>query len=109
MGDSRGRWDGESLVVEVKNFVEDTWLDMSGNFMSPEATVVERFTLTDADTLRYDVTIDDPKVFTQAWKISMPIHRQDVRDYGDRLLEYECVALAEEEAGTFVPGRISEN
>ena len=54
--------------------------------------------------LRYDVTIEDPRVFTRPWKISMPIYRVAARDYGDRLLDYECAELAETAAGTFSPG-----
>ena len=98
MGDSRGRWDGDALVVDVTNFNDKTWFDMAGNFHSEAMKLVERYTLADADTLRYEVTVDDPKVFTRPWKISMPIYRQkDV----DRLLEYQCKALESEANGAF--------
>ena len=98
MGDSRGRWEGDTLVVEVTNHNDKTWFDMSGNFHSNALKVTERYSLTDADTMRYEATMDDPKVFTRAWTISMPIYR--VKDM-DRILEYQCVAESEEADGTF--------
>ena len=98
MGDSRGRWEGDTLVVEVTNHNDRTWFDMAGNFHSEALKVVERYTLVDADTLRYEVTIEDPKVFTRPWKISMPLHRH--KDM-DRILEYQCQAEAEEASGAF--------
>lgn len=104
MGDSRGRWEGDALVVDVANFNDQTWFDMAGNFHSEALHVVERYTRTGPGTLQYDVTIEDPKVFTRPWKISMPIYRVAERDYGDRLLDYECAELAETAAGTFLPG-----
>ena len=98
MGDSRGRWEGDTLVVQVTNHNDRTWFDMAGNFHSEALKLVERYTLLDADTLRYEVTIEDPKVFTRPWKISMPLHRH--KDM-DRLLEYQCQAEAEEANGAF--------
>lgn len=91
-GDSRARWDGDTLVVDVAGFNDRTWFDMVGNFHSEALHVVERYTLVGPDTLQYDVTIEDPKVFTRAWKMSMPIYRQ--KEAG--LLEYECHALLDE-------------
>ena len=96
MGDSRGRWDGDTLVVNVTNHNDRTWFDKAGNFHSEAMTIEERYTLVDADTLRYDATIDDPKVFTRPWKISMPFYR--VRGIA-RLLEYQCEAEKEEANG----------
>jgi hypothetical protein len=98
MGDSRGRWEGDTLVVDVTNHNAKTWFDMAGNFHSEALKLVERYTLTDADTIRYEVTIEDPKVFTRPWKISMPLHRhKDVT----RLLEYQCKAEESEANGAF--------
>jgi hypothetical protein len=98
MGDSRGRWEGDTLVVEVTNHNDKTWFDMAGNFHSEALKVTERYSLIDADTIGYEATMEDPKVFTRAWKISMPIYR--VKDM-PRLLEYQCVAESEEADGTF--------
>src|SRR5687767_6300293 len=98
MGDARGRWEGDTLVSEVTNFNGKAWLDMAGNFYSENAKVTERFTLADADTIRYEVTVEDPKVFTRAWKMSMPIYRH--KDM-DRVLEYHCKAEESEANGNF--------
>jgi Carboxypeptidase regulatory-like domain len=70
-GDSRGRWDGNTLVVETTNNNDRTWFDSHGSFHSDAMRVVERLTLVDADTLYYEATIDDPAVFTQTWKIAL--------------------------------------
>ncbi len=98
MGDSRGRWEGDTLVVDVTNHNDRTWFDMAGNFHSEALHVVERYTLTDADTIQYEVTLEDPKVFTRPWKMSMPLYRQKNMD---RILEYQCQAEAEEANGAF--------
>ena len=71
---------------------------MAGNFHSEALRLVERYTLVDANTIRYEVTIEDPKVFTRPWKISMPLSRH--KDM-DRMLEYQCQAEAEEASGAF--------
>lgn len=98
MGDSRGRWEGDTLVVTVTDHNDKTWFDMAGNFHSEQLRLTERYTMTDPDTIRYEVTIEDPKVFTRPWKISMPLHRQkDMK----RILEYQCQAEAEEANGLF--------
>jgi len=88
MGDSRGKWEGDTLVVDVADNNPDTWLDMSGNFHSGALHVVERYTLTSPDVLQYEATIDDPKVFTRAWTIRMPLYRNT--DKNAELYEYEC-------------------
>ena len=98
MGDSRGRWEGDTLVVDVTNHNDQTWFDMAGNFHSEALRLTERYTLRDADTIAYEVAIQDPKVFTRPWKISMPLYRQ--KDM-NRILEYQCQAEAEEAAGLF--------
>jgi hypothetical protein len=98
MGDSRGRWEGDTLVVDVTDHNDRTWFDMAGNFHSEAMTLVERYTMTDPDTIRYEVTITDPKVFTRPWTIRMPLYRhKDI----DRVLEYQCNAEAEEANGAF--------
>jgi hypothetical protein len=95
MGDSRGRWEGDTLVVDVKNFNDQTWFDRAGNHHSDALHVIERYTLTSPDHILYEVTIEDPKVFSRVWKMSMPIYRR--LDKNVRLLEYECVFYLQEE------------
>ena len=98
MGDSRGRWEGDTLVVTVTNHNDKTWFDMAGNFHSADMRVTERYTLLDADTLQYEATVDDPKVFTRPWTMRMPLYKH--KDM-DRLLEYQCNAEMEEANGAF--------
>ena len=95
MGDSRGRWEGDTLVVDVTNFNDETWFDASGNYHSDALHVVERYTRTGPDTLWYEATIEDPKVFSRPWKMRMPLYRR--QEPGLRLLEYYCHGYAEEE------------
>ncbi|MEP7305421.1 MAG: hypothetical protein ABJA98_07900 [Acidobacteriota bacterium] len=94
MGDSRGRWDGDTFVVDVVDFNEETWFDRAGNFHSDELHVIERYTLLDADHIRYEVTVEDPKVFTRPWKMSMPLYRRLEKNV--QVLEYECYAFDDE-------------
>jgi len=75
MGNSRGSWEGNTLVVDVTNLNAKNWLDQVGNFFSDNVHVVERLTLADANTIDYEVTIDDPTVFTRPWKIRLPLRR----------------------------------
>ena len=88
---SRGRWDGYTLVVDVVHFTDKTWFDRSGNFHSAALHVVERYTPVSANHIEYEATIDDPKVFTRPWKMSMPRYRR--MDKGMRILENECYAF----------------
>jgi hypothetical protein len=76
MGHSVGRWDGDTLVVDVSNLSEEPWFDRAGNFHSDALHLVERFTPISPDAIHYEVTIEDPKVFTRPWKISMPLYRR---------------------------------
>jgi hypothetical protein len=94
MGDSRGRWDGDTLVVDNVDFNDQTWFDRAGNFHSDQLHVVERYTLADPDHMSYEVTIEDPKVFTRPWKMSMIFYRR--KEKGLRVLEYECYAFDRE-------------
>jgi hypothetical protein len=94
MGWSLGRWDGESLVIDVTDHMEETWFDRAGNYHSDALKVTERFTAIDANTLQYQATIEDPKVFSKPWTISMPLYRR--RDPNMQLMEYKCVEFAEE-------------
>jgi len=94
MGWSRGHWEGDSLVVDVTSFNDQTWFDSAGNFHSDALHVVERYTPTDRDHLLYEATIEDSKVFTRPWKIRMPLYRHV--EENARLLEFKCVEFAEE-------------
>jgi hypothetical protein len=98
MGESRGRWEGASLVVDVTKFTDATWFDRAGNFHSDALHVVERYTPTSRDHLSYEVTIEDPKVFIRPWRMQMPLYRRQER--GIQILENECYALAREPVGT---------
>jgi hypothetical protein len=94
MGHSRGRWEGETLVVDVTSFNGQTWFDRAGNFHSDALRVVERYTATSPDAFMYEVTIEDPKVFTRPWKMNMPIYRRLEKNI--QLLEFKCVEFVEE-------------
>jgi hypothetical protein len=98
MGDSRGRWEGDTLVVDVRNNNDKTWLDMAGDFHSDALHVVERYRMTDANTIQYEATIDDTKVFTKPWTIRLDLHRRTDRN---RLFEYVCQDEVEESNGAF--------
>jgi len=91
MGDSRGRWEGDTLVVDVTDFNDETWFDRAGNFHSDALHVIERYTLTDPDHIAYEATIEDAKVFTRPWKMSMIVNRHKEKNF--RLLEYECFSF----------------
>jgi hypothetical protein len=94
MGWSLGKWDGESLVIEVTDHMPDTWFDRAGNYHSDGLKVTERYTPIDANTLQYEATMEDPAVFSKPWTITMPLYRR--REPNMQLLEYKCVPFAEE-------------
>ena len=94
MGQSSGRWDGDTLVVDSSGFNDQTWFDRAGNFHSEALKVVERFTPVHPNLLDYEVTLDDPKVFTRPWKIRMPLYRR--QEANAQLLEFKCVEFVEE-------------
>jgi hypothetical protein len=91
MGDSRGRWDGDTLVVDVVHFNDQTWFDRAGNHHSDALHVVERYSFMDPDHLNYEVTIEDPKVFSRPWKMRTVLYRRKEPNF--QLLDYECHAL----------------
>lgn len=94
MGHSRGRWEGQTLVVDVTNHVADTWFDSAGNFHSESLKVVERYTPAGPNHLLYEATIEDENVFTRPWKITLPLYRR--MDANMQLLEFKCVEFVEE-------------
>jgi hypothetical protein len=105
MGDPRGRWDGNTLVVESIGFNGQTWFDHAGNFHSDALKLTERLTRIASDAIDYEVTIDDPKVFTRPWKMRMPLYlNKDM----PRVLEDECY-LDAEEAGKPIRGAHPED
>jgi hypothetical protein len=94
MGQSFGHWEGDTLVVDVTGLDERTWFDRSGNYHSDQLHVIERYTPRSADTLWYEATVEDPKVFTKPWKISMPLYRHVEKDA--QLMEFKCVEFVED-------------
>jgi hypothetical protein len=94
MGFSKGRWQENTLVVDVTDFDGKSWFDRAGNFSSEDLHLTERFTPITKDAINYEVTIEDPKTFTRAWKISMPLYRRLERNA--QLIEYRCIEFAEE-------------
>ena len=94
MGWSIGRWEGDALVIEVTDQVPQTWFDRAGDFHSAALKVVERFTVIDRNTINYEATMEDPKVFSRPWKISMPLYRH--LEKNAQVMEYKCVEFVEE-------------
>src|SRR6266536_468992 len=94
MGWSNGHWEGETLVIDTNGFNDLSWFDRAGNFHSDALHVVERITATSPDHLNWEATIDDKKVFSRPWKMSMPIYRR--KEKGARLLEFRCVEFVED-------------
>lgn len=81
LGDSRGQWECDTLVVDVKHFNDETWLDRSGNYHSDALHVVERWKFLDANTIEYTATIEDENVFTRPWDISVILHRHREKNF----------------------------
>ena len=94
MGWSNGRWEGNTLVVDVTGFTDHTWFDRAGNFHSADLHVVERYTPISPYHIQYEATIEDPKVFTRPWKMSFPIYRRVEPNV--QLVEFNCVPFVEE-------------
>jgi hypothetical protein len=88
LGDSLGRWEGDTLVVDVTNLDERSWFDSARHTHSDALHVVERYTRTGPNTIRYEATIEDPKMYTRPWKIVMPLHLNNEK--GFELHEQEC-------------------
>ena len=94
MGTSNGHWEGDTLVIDVTGLNGQSWFDRSGNFMSENVHVVERYTLADADHINYEATITDDTLFTRPWKIGLPLYRR--KEKNAQLGEFKCVEFAEE-------------
>ena len=94
MGQSVGRWEGDTLVVDVTGQNDQTWFDRSGTHHSNQLHVVERYTLTSPNHIQYEATIEDPEVFNKPWKIALPLYRRMEADA--RLMDFKCVEFVEE-------------
>jgi len=91
LGDSRGHWEGDTLVVDVKDFNDQTWLDRAGNFHSDALHVVERWHYLDANTIEYKATLDDVNVYSKPWSINVILHRHREKNF--QLIENYCYTL----------------
>lgn len=87
-GDSVGHWEGDTLVVDTTNNNGRSWLEQTGNFMSDAAHQIERFAMTDSNTIDYQVTIIDPKLLTRPFTMAFPLARVATGNF--QLLEYAC-------------------
>ena len=94
MGHSVGHWEGDSLVIDVTSFNDQTWFDRAGDYHSDALHVVEHYTPITADAIRYEVTITDPQVFSRPWKINMPLYRH--LEKSTQLMEFKCIEFVEE-------------
>jgi len=94
MGQSVGKWEGETLVIDVTGFNDGSWFDRAGNFHSEALHVVERYTRTSADVMNYEATMEDKNVFTRPWKISLPLYRRQEKNA--QLMDFKCVEFVEE-------------
>lgn len=89
MGDTRYRWEGDVLVADVVALTGQLWFDQTGNYHSDDVHVVERYTMTGPDTLRYEARIDDEAVYTKPWTLRTLLYR--IKDPGARIIEDECL------------------
>jgi len=96
MGHSVGRWEGDTLVVDVSSFTPYTWFDRSGNFHSDGLRVTERYTPLGRDAIQYEARIEDAKVFTRPWTIRLPLYRR--LEPNARIVPFRCMEMAEETA-----------
>ncbi len=94
MGQSFGHWEGDTLVVDVTGLDERTWFDRAGDYHGDDLHVVERYTPMAPNILNYEATIEDPKVFSRPWKISMPLYKHVEKNA--QLLEFKCVEFVED-------------
>ena len=93
MGWSNGHWEDQTLVVDVTGFNDHAWFDRAGNFHSDALHVVERWTRVSPYHLRYEATIEDPKVFTRPWKMSFMLYRHV--EENAQLIEFNCIPFVE--------------
>jgi hypothetical protein len=103
LGDSRGHWEGDTLVVDVTDFSDRTWLDRAGDYHSTEMHVVERWRFVDRDTISYSATVEDPQVYSKPWTIDVLLNRR--RDRNFELIEDYCFTLRYEK---FYPNKAAK-
>ena len=94
MGQSVGHWEGDTFVVLVSGFNDGSWFDRAGNYHSEDMKVVERYTMTGPDHIRYEATIDDPRTFSKPWTIRLMLYRDVNPDA--RLGQFKCVEFVTE-------------
>jgi hypothetical protein len=94
MGQSVGHWEGDTLVVDVTGFNDQSWFDRAGNYHSDQLHVVERYTRTSADVISYEATIEDKAVYSRPWKISLPIYRRQEKNV--QIMDFKCAEFVEE-------------
>jgi hypothetical protein len=94
MGTSNGRWEGDTLVVDVTGLNGEAWFDHAGNFASNAAHIQERYTPVGPNHLMYEARIQDDAVFSRPWTIRLPLYRRV--EQNAQLLEFKCVEFAEE-------------
>jgi hypothetical protein len=94
MGQSVGRWEGDTFVVDANGFNDQSWLDRSGNHHTENLKVTERYTMTSPDHIQYEATLTDPATYTKPWKMSMPLYRHVNRNA--RIGVFKCVEFVEE-------------
>ena len=94
MGQSVGHWEGDTFVVSVTGFNDGTWFDRAGNYHTEALAVVERFTMTSRDHIRYEATMTDPQTFSRPWTIRLMLYRHVEPDA--RLGQFKCVEFVEE-------------
>jgi hypothetical protein len=94
MGWSNGKWEGETLVVDTKGYLDTSWFDRAGNHHSDALHTIERISARSAETLNYEITIEDPNVFTRTWKMSFPLYKHV--EPNAQITEYRCVEFSEE-------------
>jgi hypothetical protein len=93
MGDSRAKWDGDTLVIDVANFRHQpdevqTWFDASGNWHSNKLHVVERWKMLSRDAINFRATVDDSEVFSRPWTMEVTLYRHLEKNF--RLMDYQC-------------------
>lgn len=94
MGQSVGHWEGDTFVVKVTGFNDRSWFDRAGNHHTENLVVTERWTMTDADHVRYEATMEDPATFTKPWTVNLILYRHVEPDA--RIGQFKCVEFVEE-------------